>query len=153
MRGGSLKLSGVLVNGNIQVTNADTFSIDTYTTIKGNLQVMSLSSGNQASTICDSTVYGDLQVHKNGGTIQIGTSSPSRCGGNVILGNLDIHNNAGVTSIFANTVSSNLHDHNNDGATQVYGNTVIGALQCEANALINGGSNSALRKLGQCSRF
>jgi hypothetical protein len=153
VRGGSLRLSGALVAGNVQVKNADSFSIDTYTTIKGNVQVMGLSDGSQASTICDSTVYGDLQVHRNGGTIQIGTSSPSRCGGNVILGNLEVHNNIGVVSIFANTVSTNLHDHNNDGATQVFGNTVIGALQCEANALINGGTNSATRKLGQCSRF
>lgn len=103
--------------------------------------------------VCDATVLGDVQVHHNAAPIQIGSSSLSSCGGNVVVSNLEVHNNTGSTSIIGNVVDGNLHDHDNSGPTELFDNTVTQDLQCENNTAITGGMNSADQKQGQCVAF
>ncbi len=153
MTAGSLNLSGVLVNGNVQIQNGGTFSINSYTEITQNLQIQNIPKGTALNLVCNSTVLQNVQIQGNGSSTEFGSTSASTCGGNVVVGNLQVQNNSGPTTIDNNTVSANLQYQNNSGAAQVYGNTVIDALQCSGNSAITGGSNTANQKQGQCSVF
>ena len=82
----------------------------------------------------------------------IGSASPI-CTGNIVAGNLEIHNNSGATTADGNTVNGNLDDHNNSGATAVFGNTAGAILTCKQDASITGGGNTGGQKQGQCAAF
>lgn len=153
VHGGNVVLSGDLIGGDVQINNAGTFSIGPFTTIEGNLLAQNLPSGAGLDQICGSTVLNNLQFQNNGTSVEIGSASPSACGGNVIVGNLQVQNNTAATSIYNNTVSRNLLDHDNAGATQVFGNTVTQNLLCANNSSISGGMNTAQQKQGQCAAF
>jgi hypothetical protein len=157
--GGNLVLSGVLVRGNVQFNGGGTFSVVSFTSIVGNLQIQNLPSGTITNQICNATVLGDLQFQNNGTAVQIGSAPPSSvpsslpCGGNTIGGDLQIQNNAALTQIYNNAVGGNLQDQNNTAATQVFNNSVENQLHCQNDILITGGGNTAKEKQGQCSSF
>jgi len=150
--GGGLVLSGDLITGTVQINGGDSFFVGPFTTIQGDLEATGIPSSAQQSNVCQSLINGELHVHNNGAAVQIGTADIS-CGGNIVVGNVEIHNNTGLTTTFQNTVSGNLHDHNNTGPTQVFGNTVVKNLQCMGNSSITGGTNTAEQKQGQCINF
>jgi hypothetical protein len=151
--GGSLGLSGVRVGGNVQIDQDGTFSVGEFTTIDGNMEIHNLSSQQASDQVCNTTVYGNLEVHNNDVAVQIGSGVQQACPGNVVVGDLEVHDNSSSTSIYGNTVSGNLDDHNNTGSTQVFSNVVLKNLQCVNNASIIGGSNTANQKRGQCRGF
>ena len=69
-----------------------------------------------------------------------------------VTGNLQGRNNTAATEGVGNTVGGNLQVQDNTGpSTQVGGSGVGGNLQCESNAAITGGGNSARRKQGRCA--
>lgn len=148
--GGALVLSDSLIDGNVQINGGGTFALSAHTEIEGNLQVQNLPASGTVNQICDTTVLHNFQFQNNGASMQIGSLNPAMCGGNVVAGNMEIHNNAGSSAIIDNTVSGNLDEHNNMGATQVTGNSVVKNLQCHNNVAITGSGNSAGRKQGQC---
>lgn len=131
--GGSLSLSDVLVNGSVQVNGGGTFSINSFSAIQQNVDVAGIQSGLPASQLCQSTVYGTVQIDSSASGIQLGSTSPSTCAGNVVGGSLQIQGNS--------------------GPVQVFGNTVTGVLSCDANSSISGGANSAQSKQDQCASF
>jgi hypothetical protein len=130
--GGKLSLSDVLVNGSVQV-NGGTFSINSFSAIQQNLDVAGIQSGLPGSQLCQSTVYGGVQIDSSSSGVQLGAASPSTCAGNVIGGSIQIQGNS--------------------GPIQVFGNTVTGVLSCVANSSISGGANSAQSKQSQCASF
>jgi hypothetical protein len=163
LTGGSLELSEVLIGGNVQVNGkcsggkshscvGGTFTVGPSTAINGNLEVLNLPSGNAVNRICGATVHRNLQFLNNGTAVEIGATSPSSCLGNVINGNLEVQNNTGSTSIYGNQVKGNL-DAQRNSSTQVFNNTVAKDLRCAHNASITGGTNTAHKKLGQCTGF
>jgi hypothetical protein len=149
--GGVLAMNTVTIGGNVQAEGAATLSIGPATVIDGNLQIQNLPSWTPPSQVCGASVKGNFQFQNNGNPIAIG-SAPS-CPGNMIGGNLQVHNNSGATAIFGNTVGGNLQDLNNTGPSQVFGNTVQKNLQCQNDSAITGGGNLAAQKQGQCSAF
>lgn len=64
-----------------------------------------------------------------------------------------MQNNTGATAIFDNVIVGNLQDHDNSARTQVFNNFVEHNLQCQNNAAIVGGANLAKQKQGQCASF
>ena len=152
LSGGTLQLTNVAVDGNVQITGGGTFSIGPSATIGGNLEVHNIPVGAAQSQVCDSRINGNVQFQNNGTAVQIGSAFPA-CTGNTIGGNLEVQNNTGETRIFDNTVKGNLHDQDNTGSTQVFVNTIGGNLQCDNDASITGGKNLAGNKQGQCSAF
>jgi hypothetical protein len=150
--GGQLRVVGSIVVGNVQINGDGQFTIGPGAIIRGDLQIHNLPGGSVQNQICDTTVRGNLQFHNNGPAVQIGSTLPS-CAGNIIGGNLEVHNNTGSTTISNDIVVGNLQDHNNTAATQVFDNFVEQNLQCQNNAAISGGANSAKHKQGQCSAY
>ena len=150
--GGNLVLSGTVVVSNVQINGASAFSIGA-STVNGSIQVQNLPAATSLNQICGSTVRGNLQFDNNGTAVQIGSASQSGCAGNVVGGTLEAQNNAASVSIFNNLIGGNLTDNNNAGASKVFGNTVLQSLQCQGNASITGGANTAQQKQGQCSLF
>lgn len=132
--GGRLSLSGTAVSGNVNNEQGIGLSISTYSVIEGNLIVHNTSSlAEQQSSLCSSTVYGNVLLQHNGGTFQLGSLSPSVCDGNVIGGNAEIENNSGAINLANNFVNGNL--------------------QCQGNSTITGSQNSGGQKVGQCATF
>ncbi|HEV7137196.1 MAG TPA: DUF5666 domain-containing protein [Steroidobacteraceae bacterium] len=127
--GGTLELSGARVKGNVQVQGAGTVSILAATHIEGNLQIQDLPSGSAAIQICGAAIDRNLQYQNNGAAVTIG--GDSGCAGNTIGGNLQINDNSAPAVILDNAVSGNL--------------------QCENDASVSGGGNSARKKQGQCA--
>jgi hypothetical protein len=106
-----------------------------------------------SSQVCGSTVKGDLQFQQNGSPVVIGWANPW-CVGNMIGGNLQVHNNTASIAIFSNTVGGNVQVENNSAPTQVFNNIVKQSLQCQNNSpATTGGGNTAAQKQGQCSAF
>ncbi|MGH7815630.1 MAG: hypothetical protein ACREQI_16710 [Candidatus Binataceae bacterium] len=153
VRGGTLALYEDIVGGNVQVHGGEGFTIASYTTINGNLQVQNLPAGEQANYVCDSSVNGNLQLHNNGADLDIGSYSPALCGTNGVGGNLQANNNDGAVSVVANAVKGNLQINNNSGATEVSNNSANGNLQCNNNSSITGSGNTAKQAQGQCAGF
>ena len=151
VKGGLLALYEDTVNGNVQIQAGEGFTIASYTTINGNLQVQKVPTGGAPNYVCDSVVNGNLQVHNNQADVQVGSLSPARCGTNGVSGNLQANNNAGAVSIVANSVDGNLQINNNTGAANIFFNAANGNLQCQNNPLISWSGNTAKQKQGQCT--
>jgi hypothetical protein len=148
--GGTLELSAATVKGQVQVQGGGTVSILQSTHIEGNLQIQNLPAGSTQIQICGATVDGNLQYQNNGAVVTIG-GDPA-CAGNTIGRNLQISGNSAPAQVIGNTVGGNLQVQNNTGpSTQVSENVVSKNLQCENNASITGGGNSAQKKQGQCA--
>jgi len=128
--GGVLNLTGVTIGDDVYI-HGGTFLIGPYTIIDGDLEIRNLS-GSTPNQICGTTVKGDLKLHDNGTTAQIGSRSSS-CTGNWIGGDLVIHDNTGHMLPFDNIVS--------------------GKLKCKNNVSIQGGGNTAEEKQDQCALF
>jgi hypothetical protein len=121
LKGGSLIITGTDITGNLDIQGGN-FALGGFSAVEGSVEVQNLASSPVVSTFCDSTVYGDLQVHNNNAPVEIGNSSG--CGGNVVGANLEVHNNAAAISVVGNTITGNLQIQNNTGPTQVSGNTL-----------------------------
>jgi hypothetical protein len=128
--GGSLILNNTQVGKNVQI-NGGTYFLGSSSTIKGNLQIGNTPVAATLNLICGINVSGNFEFDNNGAAVQIGSASPSECGGNVVGGNLEIMNNR--------------------ASTQVFDNTVANHLECQNNKAITGGGNTATQKQGQCS--
>jgi len=151
--GGSLAIGNVTIGGNVQIQGGGPFSVGPAAVIDGNLQVQNVPSETTPSQVCGATVRGNLQFQNNGTAVVIGSAAPL-CAGNVIGGNLEVHNNMASIAIFNNTVGGNVQVQNNSAPTQVFNNTVKQNLQCQNNSpATTGGGNTAAQKQGQCSAF
>jgi hypothetical protein len=173
VNGGDLTLSDSDVNGNVQVIGLSTFNIGPGSTIGGNLQIQNLLFNPDQDQICGAVVAGNLLLQNSGTAVLIGSPSAPWCTGNIIGGNLDVHNNwaavtmsgntvtgnlevhnnTAPTAVSANQVNGDLHDHNNSSPTQVFNNAVAQSLQCQNNSSITGDGNTAGQEQGQCSTF
>jgi hypothetical protein len=100
--------------------------------------------------VCGARVKGSLVLQNSGTAVQIG--SPG-CAGNIVGGDLQVHNNTAATTIDNDNVGGNLTDQSNTAASQVFNNTVTKNLQCGGNTAITGGGNTASSKQGQCASF
>ena len=149
--GGTLTISNFIVGGNLALSGGSTLLTGPSVTINGNLQIANTTAGAATSQVCGTKVQGNVAVKNNQASVQIG--SGSSCGANLIVGNLEVQNNQGVTTVVGNTVSGNLQDQSNTGATQVFNNTVSKNLECQSNNSITGGGNTAAHKQGQCAAF
>ena len=148
--GGTLELSGATVKGQVQVQGGGTVSILPSTLIEGNLQLQNLPAGSPQIEVCGATIDGNLQYQNDGVAVAIG-AAPA-CAGNTIEGNLQVSGNSAAVEISANTVAGNLQVQNNTGPSTVVSGNVVGKnLQCENNAAISGGGNSAQKKQDQCA--
>ncbi len=149
-KGGTLVLSADLIGGSINVKGGS-FTIDSFSEVHGGINVQKATA--VMNSVCDSTVFGILQIHNNTSPIQIGSTSAGSCGSNALVSDLVVFSNSSSTSIVANVVSGNLNAYNNSGSTAVFSNSVTQTLQCTANSSITGGMNSAAQKQGQCAAF
>jgi hypothetical protein len=131
---GTVSITNTNIDGNVQFTGG-TFSIGLGTVIKGNLQAQNLPAGGNLNLVCGASVGGNLQYFNNAAPAVIGSSAgaSSGCAGNVVDGNLQLDTNSGLVQIYNNQVKHNV--------------------QCDANLSIQGASNTASNKQGQCSQF
>jgi hypothetical protein len=129
--GGGLLTSNATIGGNLQITGGGTFSI-AGTAINGDLQIQNIPAGSAQNQICGTHIKGNLQVHNNGTAVAMGTTSAS-CPGNTISKNLQINNNLALVQVFDDKVGGNL--------------------QCQGNASITGGGDTAKSLQGQCAGF
>jgi hypothetical protein len=153
VQGGSLTLGSETVSGNVQVQGGR-YSIGPAVAIGNDLQIQNTPAVATPNQVCGVSVKGNLQFQSNSGAVNIGSAS-APCAGNVIRGNLEVHDNksGGATALFNNQVGGNLQDNNNVALTQVFRNVVTKTLACAGNAFISGGGNTAAQKQGQCARF
>ena len=129
---GHLALSQATISGDVTIRGTSGFSIDTGTTLGGNL-IITNASDSSISQLCGTEVAGDVDVLNNAAPIELGSPSPS-CPGNSLGGNVLVRFNTAATSI--------------------YNNLVAGTLDCSDNTSIEGGGNSAgQQKQGQCVQF
>jgi hypothetical protein len=110
------------------------------------------TTGGIQGTVCGTAILGILQFQANSSPVVIGSGSPA-CPGNTVGGNLVVNQNSGTTAIYNNTVGGSLLDQSNSKATQVFFNHVTGILNCQNDAAITGGGNTAIQKQGQCATF
>jgi hypothetical protein len=166
-RGGSLVLASTQVLGGIHIRDDSAYVIGPAVTIAEDLEInghgdeeahdhgthaVSLDTSAQ-NHICSVTVNRNLHVQGTRIAVQIGSDSDDLCGGNLVLGNLQVENNRAAINVFDNAVTGNLTDTHNSGPNAVVNNNVGRTLQCDDNSSITGRGNEATRKDGQCSRF
>lgn len=150
VQGGTLELSAATVKGNIEVQGGGTVSIQASTLVKGNLSIRNLPAGSAKIQICGATIDGNLQYRDNAAAATIG--SPPACAADTIRGDLQVSGNSAPLVIAGDDVTGNLQVLGNTGpSTQVSDNVVGKQLQCQQNASIAGGGNSAREKQGQCA--
>ncbi|MBV9766825.1 MAG: hypothetical protein JOZ48_18415 [Acidobacteriaceae bacterium] len=148
--GGKLILSRATVNGEVKIDGGGSFHVHPWTTITADFTVENIPKGSSHNRICGSNVEGDLRFHNNGVAVEIGSSTPSSCLGNLIGGELKISDNTAETSILDNLVFGSLLDFDNTALTRVVDNFVFDDLSCKDNTKIIGGPNIARHKHGQC---
>jgi len=130
--GGNLFLSATSVSGNVGI-NAGTFTITSGTLITGNLSADNLPRGAVLNQICGSGVRGNVQLDDSAAPIDLGAYPAGACGGNAVMGNVQVQNNTAAVEVGFNTVTSHL--------------------QCSGNTSVTGGGNTASSKQGQCAGF
>jgi hypothetical protein len=154
--GGSLVLApSASVGGNVQISQASTFTLGPGAAIGGNLQIQGLPAGLSQGTVCGIQVKGNLQAQNNASPIEIGGTTQQGCAGNSVGGNLLVDANTAAVSIDDNTVGGNLHVDNDSATTDVSGNTVGKNMECESNNTV---THVALNMVsgqarGQCAAF
>ena len=131
--GGNLVLSGATVGGNVTISGASTFTIGPSSTIKGNLQIQSLTSGSATNQVCSTTINGNLQFQSNKAPVLIGSSSTT-CAGNTIKGSLQVISNTAAITLDGNTVSGAMQVESNSATVTMDTNKVSGALQVQSNS-------------------
>jgi hypothetical protein len=132
VNGGNLVLTKATVTGNLTIQGSSSFSIGQGTSITGNLTISQVASGSTASEICGVTIGGNLIIDSNAIPMMVG-SPVDFCWSNVIGQNATIQNNTAEVTVNDNDVKKNL--------------------SCTGNAHITGSTNTAAKKLGQCSAF
>jgi hypothetical protein len=97
--------SSAHVFGNIQISQASTFTLGPGVLVDGNLEIQNVP-GTQLGAVCGTTVKGNLQALNNRSPIQIGeTATQTNCSGNTISGNLICTGNNPVPISGSNKVS------------------------------------------------
>ncbi len=97
--------SSAHVYGNVQISQASTFTLGPGVLIDGNLQIQNVP-GTQLGAVCGTQVKGNLVVQNNRSPIQIGeTPMQQNCPGNTVSGNLQCTGNNPVPTSGSNTVS------------------------------------------------
>ena len=101
--------------------------------------------------VCGANINGNVHVHDNAAAMVVGSERFSACAGNIIGGDLQIHNNTAPAQVLNNSVTGTLDVHNNTANVQAVGNTVTGTLTCFNNSSITGGPNlDSNQAQGQC---
>jgi len=94
------------------------------------------ATGAAQVAVCDSTIAGPVSVSGSSGSVRIGSAadgSPA-CGGNTILGPVNLTGNSGGAELGANTVAGGVTLTGNSGRPEVVAaNTIEGPLSCAAN--------------------
>jgi hypothetical protein len=173
--GGPIAISGTTVNGNVQ-SQPGGLSLGPTTFVKGNvlasgggpfcaqgtsptqgqvqirgnLQVQSLTSST-TSSVCSTNVGNNVLWQQNASPGLIGS-----CGGNTILGNLQVQNNSGNVTIGAsgggNTTTGNIIVNGNTGGGTLTGNRSGGnCLLSGDKPGVVGSSNTAAKSQNQCN--
>ena len=143
-----------IIGGNLVADHASALRLNA-TLVYGNVQA-DHTSGPQASSICGSSIFGDLQIQESGSAAYWGIGFVDDCGlaGNSVHGNMDVHDNVGQVNVGQNIVGGNLDLNNNTGRSQIAYNTVFGSLGCQNdNPTPTGAGNTAVQKTGQCAFF
>ena len=174
--GGAIAISGATITGNLQMTSGG-LSLGPSAVVKGNVQaqgggplcsqgasptqgqvqirgnllVQSITS-QTTSSVCSTNVGTNLIWQNNSSTGLIGS-----CGGNIILGNLQVQNNTGKVTVGAgpgngNVTSGNTIVQSNTGGGSLSGNSSGGNCLLSSNAPgIVGSGNSATGHNNQCN--
>ena len=126
--GGGLHLdTSAHVFGNVQISQASSFTLGPGVLIDGNLQIQNLpGTVPQRGTVCGATVKGNLQVQNNASPIEIGGSMSCA---DTVSGNLQVNNNRATTDVSFNNVSGNLQCQGNTTNFTSSSNTVKGNTQ------------------------
>ena len=145
--GGNFALNGSSVGGNLTVNGGGTYTIGPAATVGRNLQIQNIPPGSANNSVCDTTVYGNMQLNNDGTAVQIGSTAPLFCAGNIVGGNLEAVDNSNSALMFDNSVGGNMSVLDNTGPVDVVGNTVRGNLLCQGNPnLMMGSGNTASSK-------
>jgi hypothetical protein len=119
--------------------------------ISGNISVENLPTSSVPNTFCALTLGGGLTYEKNGAPVVIGGSSA--CPGDTISGNLIVESNTASVTVggsgYGNTVGG-LTVESNAGVVTVYGNTVSGNIAVESNT-VGGGTLTSNSAGGTCT--
>jgi hypothetical protein len=118
--------------------------------IRGNLQVQSLTSST-TSSVCSTNVGNNLLWQQNASPGLIGS-----CGGNTILGNLQVQNNSGSVTVGAaggaNATTGNIIVNGNTGGGTLTGNHSGGNCLLSGDTPgIVGSSNTTAKSQNQCN--
>ena len=118
-------LHGASVQGNVQLAGGGSLTMSG-AAVRGNVQAMEL--GPVPSSICGTSIGGNLQLQRN--VAQVSVGAPPSCRANVVNGNLEAQHNTSPTapsiSIDGNSVGGNLQCTGNTPAAVGTGNTVSG---------------------------
>jgi len=151
--GGLLVLEGVLVTGDVEIHEAEELTIGPFSEIDGHLEIRDIKPGEKQNMICSTTIEGNAEFEHNIATLQVGSSHPVSCAGNVIGGNLHIHNNFASIVASANTINGDFDIGQNVGGISVFRNDITKVLRCKGNSMIAGATNLAAEKTDQCVSF
>ena len=176
-KGGALVDEGAVIGGNLQVNNGASIKLGGGGSIGGNLQVQGMTGG--PSSLCNTTVNGNVEVHNNGwvspidignlgacaggpgltigGNLQVQNNSVAlTVGGNKVTGNLQVQNNAAKVTVSENTVGMSIQVHNNGwgfGST-LTNNSAGGSceLQNDSPPIVGSGNTAGAGKTNTCNR-
>lgn len=157
---GGLSLGpSTLIKGNAQATGSGVFCSEgasgtqAQVSVRGNLQVQNLT-GTTPATACATTVGNNLLWQNNAVPSFIGLS----CGGNTILGNMNVQNNSGKLTIgdavnaAGNKVSGNTNVNGNTGGGTLINTSSAGTCTLSGDKPgIAGTSNTAAKGNNQCN--
>jgi hypothetical protein len=129
--GGSLTLTGTAITGGVSVEGG-TVAISAYSSVGRGVSIENISALTK-NVICNSTIYGSVEIEGGAGDLQVGGLNGTACTGNVIGRNLEVERTA--------------------GRIIVDNNIATGELECERNSSIFGEGNTASEKGGQCRSF
>jgi hypothetical protein len=105
-----------------------------------------------SNSVCGATIYGNVELVKDGTAVQLGSTAPLFCAGSTIGGNFKVVGNTNSALRFDNSVGGSILVLDNTGPVDVVGNTIRGVLLCRGNTnLLMGSGNTASRKTGQCN--
>ena len=150
--GGTFALNSASVGGNVMVTGGGTYTLGPAATVGGSLLIQNMPADSVNNSVCGTTIYGNVELDKDGTAVQLGSTPPLFCAGNTIGGNFEVVDNTNSALMFDNSVGGNMLVLDNTGPVDVVGNTIRGNLLCQGNTnLLIGSGNTASRKTGQCN--
>jgi hypothetical protein len=149
---GVVEIRNTRIHGSLQGEEFDSLDLHS-SAVAGSVQVKRQATRVQ---ICNSTVWGDLQVEGGmGGLIEIG-NTPLCAGNTIMTGNIELVKNVVTvrSRIEVNVVrQGSIQVFENLGQIDILGNEILrGNLQCEKNfPLPTGGGNVAKQMEGECA--